>query len=173
MDVLDIKLTGVCKNKVELELTPRYPSNFNLHCEALVLSNLTHTQPDEYLAANSWDDNHNHILADPTYHSPGPIDLLIGADSFADIILDGINITENGMLAQKMQFVWTLLGKARFRAQNNQNLVSMITRTNIDEQLKTFWQIEAVLDDTTTNEEKKCEDLYESTTRRNRDRTYS
>lgn len=50
-------------------------------------------------------------LADTTYHMPGTIDILLGADVFCKIIEDGLVKMRDGVVAQKTSFGWLLSGQ--------------------------------------------------------------
>lgn len=81
---------GIARSKVEVTIEPRFKSDFKLLVSALVLPNLTKLMPDKNNINKIPNQLKNVELADPTFFVPGPIDMILGADVYGDIILNGI-----------------------------------------------------------------------------------
>lgn len=62
----------VSKAKIEVEIKPRFPSNFKLTTELMVLATLTQTLPREELKDVNQKQWQNRLLADLTFNKPGP-----------------------------------------------------------------------------------------------------
>jgi len=62
--------------------------------EFLVLGTITSNQPDNMLPARQWKIPAGVDLADPEFHKPQRIDILLGADSFLDLLC-GLMVESN------------------------------------------------------------------------------
>lgn len=166
--------SGVACSKIQVELIPRFPANnFTLHCEALVLPTLTKAQAEHGIIPEKLQHN-NFLLADPTFDTPGPIDIILGADAFTEIILDGIKKTENGVLCQRTHFGWILSGRTIIAENISTKIVSMLRTAEINTQLKKLWEVEEVPpEDSKKRHENKCEEIFRKTTKRGTDRKFT
>lgn len=70
---------------------------FALEVEALVMPKLTNLLPSENVDVSAWKHLTGIRLADPNFFEPGHIDILIGANVYASIILGGVKTGECGM----------------------------------------------------------------------------
>ncbi|XP_072380660.1 uncharacterized protein [Diabrotica undecimpunctata] len=86
-------------------------------------------------------------LADPGFHKPGKIDLLLGVDIFYELLCVGqIRLGPNLPLLQKTKFNWLINGKMSFIG-NTSNITNCnLSVLDISQQLEKFWQIEEVPD---------------------------
>lgn len=172
-------VTGIGAGKTEsihgstnICIKPRYPSTFETSIEALILSKLT---TYENVADQKWRHVSELTLADPEYWKCGAIDVILGADIFGMIVLDGvIRGPVNTPVAQETIFGWILSGRIR-RASPQNNMVSLVSNGCLSHQLEKFWTTEELRGDDVTNltkEEKMCQEFYSETVRRNRDGKY-
>ncbi|CAG9118509.1 unnamed protein product [Plutella xylostella] len=89
-------------------------------------------------------------LADPTFDQPGPIDILIGADCFWDVIGDERkSLGPNKPKLHSSKFGWLIAGpinntKVDIIHSNHAIVTSMHENTNINEMLTRFWQLEDI-----------------------------
>ncbi|XP_026331312.1 uncharacterized protein LOC113238692, partial [Hyposmocoma kahamanoa] len=137
-------------------------------------SGTTHETPStsraNKVSVPEWSDIGNLPLADPTYTTPGKIDILLGAEVYGKILLDGIfKQSEGSLIAQNTIFGWILSGKtvSGFEAETKANFTSMHVQINEDELLKKFWEMENepnMIKNEMTKSEKQCEDFFDSTT---------
>lgn len=142
--------------------------------EALVLKKISKKQPNEFIQK---DDRWKHIeklnLADPEYHIPGDIDLLLGGDVWGDIILRGLYKSRRGSpIATNTRLGWILNGKLN----QNQQEASIFTiqvderepDVMINQQLQQFWEIEEVDESKASSSEEtnEYEQFYKLTTTR-------
>ena len=81
--------------------------------------------PESVIDPKPWGHVRNLQLADPTYHLPGKVDLLLSADVLANILQPGLLVGKiDEPVAMNTIFGWTLLGKtdsspSRFRTSIN------------------------------------------------------
>ncbi|KAJ0169482.1 hypothetical protein K1T71_015069 [Dendrolimus kikuchii] len=120
-------------------------------------------------------DTHIIKLADPTYMNPGKIDVLLGAEVYCDILLNGVMKHPQGhLLAQNTILGWIISGRVSQEV-TTPNVISLHVQTRVDDLLKQFWEVEnepPSIKKKMTIDEKRCEELYESTTVRARDGRY-
>lgn len=166
---------GTANSKVELQIQSIYPSEFQSWGEFLVLKNLTRLLPEESFTTKDW----NHIkhlpLADPAYNKKAAIDMLIGADVFQDIILEGvIKGNHDTPVAQNTQLGWISSGSIQHRFKKHEATVCLISNTELNDQLKSFWEIEEVQEQIGPSEEEtRCEEiLFRTTHKRNEEGRY-
>uniref|UniRef100_A0A1B0DJ11 Uncharacterized protein n=1 Tax=Phlebotomus papatasi TaxID=29031 RepID=A0A1B0DJ11_PHLPP len=102
---------AVSKHQVQIILAPRFPSTYKLEVGALVLSSLTGLLPQQPIKTDSYKGLKvdNILMADPTFMTPGPIDMILGAQIYASILKNGIK-RSNTISAQNTEFGWILTG---------------------------------------------------------------
>lgn len=164
------------KHIVLVKIQSRHDPNFQLQVRAHVLSAITSLLPSEKVEYVEWPELADVVLADPQFHTPSKIDILLGADAYGKIIREGLMKGPNGTpIAQCTALGWILSGPTQNthidEAEDDQHchhnvVVSM--HACVDELLKKFWQIESDFVDTKllTEEEQRCEEFYGETTRR-------
>ena len=160
---------GVANSTVEFTMKPRFPSKYNLAIKAMVFKNLTRDMPEQPLDPWKWKHAKNLLWADPTFYVPGPIDLLLGADYYGQILMSKISkASSDEPIAQQTKLGWIFLGPASVDCHTSTMIQSMTTRaTDIDNQLKSFWEIEEVPRKRTfTKEELQCEEMYATSHKR-------
>ena len=87
-------------------------------------------------------------LADPTYHKPGRIDVLLGADAYPELMVHDCTVTGPAKTpaAQNTIFGWTIVGpvtfKGDFSAVIPTNFAQGHTVDKLDELLSHFWETE-------------------------------
>ncbi|CAH0715993.1 unnamed protein product, partial [Brenthis ino] len=108
-----------------------------------VISTICGDQPIAKLNTNGWSHIQSLPLADPGFDIPGPIDILLGADIFADSLLDQcMKGRSNQPVAMNSVFGWLLLGRTHLTSSSllqytakSDELTSMVQR---------FWEIDNV-----------------------------
>lgn len=102
---------GKTRGLVCVKLISKQDPNFAIEVNALILSKLTNTLPNQKIASADWPHLKNIPLADITYGHPGKIDMLLGADVYGDLIINGIIPSiNNSPVAQNTNLGWILLG---------------------------------------------------------------
>ncbi|XP_018315455.1 uncharacterized protein, partial [Mycetomoellerius zeteki] len=86
------------------------------------------------------------ILADPSFHTPGKIDVLLGSAIFWELLCVGqIKLGKNQPIAQKTKLGWIIAGPLGLERAPESSVasVSIVSSTiAIETQLERFWQIE-------------------------------
>ncbi|XP_026738691.1 uncharacterized protein LOC113501692 [Trichoplusia ni] len=112
----------------------------NLH----VISTICGDQPIAKLNTSGWTHIESKPLADPGFDLPGPIDILLGAEVFADSLLNQhIKGNANQPIALNSVFGWLLLGKTRLASNA---LVHASGKNDIDlnSLVQRFWELDCV-----------------------------
>ncbi|XP_045501426.1 uncharacterized protein LOC123698718 [Colias croceus] len=166
---------GLARSKylVSLFIESYHNPSTTIQVNAHVLSSLTTHIPSHRLHTPSWPDVHNLTLADPSYNIPGKIDVLLGADIYSEILLNGVLKNSQGLVAQETTLGWILSGKLPQSSERLTNRsITMHVQERSDELLKKFFEMEAEPDSIERKlspSEIKCEELYDATTTRNSD----
>ncbi|XP_044756895.1 uncharacterized protein LOC123315310 [Coccinella septempunctata] len=134
-----------------------------MDAELNVIGKVTNNMPSTHLYTKiNWD---NIQLADPLFHVPGPIDVLLGIDYFPKYMKSGFKATEDGLVAQNTHSGWIISGTASSSPQLR--VASLITNLNENSQLTKFWNIEeAENSEETTNDDTFVEKFYSNIFRR-------
>lgn len=177
---LEANVTGIGNNSIKARhivnidihslLNTEYVTQVNAH----VLTKLTPLLPSKEIDITNWPGLTQMKLADPHMHSPGPIDLLLGADVYAMILLEGLQ--RNGsLIAQNSRLGWLLSGTIHSKVdQSSHNLTVSTTLIEVDQLLRKFWETEEYK----PNEkplsllDKQCEEHYKQTHTRQEDGRY-
>lgn len=159
------------KNMVSLIVESRHNSDCVLQINAFVLNSLTTLLPSEQVPRSEWLELEGLPLADPNYASPSKINVLLGAEVYGEILLEGLIKHRSGPVAQNTLLGWILSGKVQGESTSaEKRFVNMHVQVKEDQLLKQFWEIENEPDciqKRLTPEEIRCEELFESTTIRN------
>ena len=83
-------------------------------------------------------------LADPTFHMPGRVDLLLGSGTFPKIMLqEQLTGPENTPMAVRTVFGWAIIGEYLPRSfQQSINALNSVEPNPEDDILTRFWRVE-------------------------------
>lgn len=158
---------------VDLNIKSLYEPPFTVKVTAHVLSSLTSILPSEEIIKVDWPQLKSICLADPQFNSPSKVDMLLGAEIYAQIIKNGLIKGPPGdPIAQETTLGWILSGSVRSRPSSvhcHHNTVCLHAQINDSEMLKRFWEQEtepSILTKHFTPEEQRCEEFYSKTTER-------
>lgn len=168
---VDIPVFGIGDNK---PIRPKGISSFcvcprnalqpSIPIDALILPKLIHNMPSVSLPATEWSHLHNLKLADPAYHLPQPVEIILGADVLPFIMLGGVISGQPGTpIALNSVLGYLLLGKIAFDSPTRTS-VSACFSSLPDNDLRKFWELESLPSEVKllTPQEKLCETLFES-----------
>lgn len=109
------------KSRVKVKIQSLSDPNFVVDVDAFVLSKLTSTLPDKRVVVELHSEFANLNLADPNFDIPNKIDMLLGADVYGQVLLDGIIKGSLGTpTAQNTAFGWILFGPINVNCSNSQ-----------------------------------------------------
>lgn len=162
------KGVGITRGLVHLSLHSRYNSQLFITINALVLTKLTKMLPSQTVQCNVREFT-NLPLADPTFQTPGKVDILIGAESVFHILKpEHIVSSSSGLIAQNTIFGWVISGGVQENIQSTTSLSSQLSLQSIDSTLRRFWEIDDFKTDECfwSEEEKMCEKHFMETHKR-------
>ncbi|GFX67853.1 DUF1758 domain-containing protein [Trichonephila clavipes] len=137
--------------------------SFSTTLDFLVVSKITDFLPVSQINLNNLKIPQE--LADPNFGVRGKIDLLIGAETFFDIIKEGIiRTSDNGLVFRRSVFGYIATGSTHSYKQN-QYCGFISEMQNINDNLQKFWEIETINEDQKplSKEEEYCENHYQMT----------
>lgn len=141
----------------------------NIKC--YVLNTITGNLPQIQVNIDKFKIPSNIRLADPQFHIPGEIDMLIGAEIFWQLMCIGqIHSHKNQPTLQKTLLGWIVGGKTCTYGPSESKVCSLSTNQQINETLAKFWDMEHIHIETPFSpEERLCIEHFEKTTTRNED----
>ena len=149
---------NVCKGLITMKCKSLSGSHA-FTSDAYIMKSLTRNLPSYTIPKPSWAILENIELADPEFYISKQIDVLLGADIYSNIIMEGIHKQESSAVLQETKLGWILCGKV-------QSPLCNVIMNNI-EQIQKFWEIEDISDNNClTEEEQECIVFYKSTTTR-------
>ncbi|GFY35637.1 integrase catalytic domain-containing protein [Trichonephila clavipes] len=155
------------KGCVEIDLVSVNDPKVKLPVKAYVLEKLTAPLPTEKINEAHFSHLKNACLADPKFFIPNNIDMILGSDYFFSILLPGqITCSQSNLIAQNSIFGFLISGKLTDSLNSNSMLNLHIDGTNIDNELKQFWELEEipnVKDKILTSEEQFVETHFQNT----------
>ena len=178
-----VRITGLGKSEtakshkmVKFLIQPQIEGYVDIKANAIVLDVLTDLLPTREIITKNWEHHRDLTLADPLFYRPNKIDIIIGADLYPFILLDGVRKgPADTPIAQNTIFGWVLLGLIlNQRAKTNEpEIVSFINTYDVHNQLKMFWELKEVQKPMKLKpEDELCENIYQNTHSRKVDGTY-
>ncbi|XP_049877906.1 uncharacterized protein LOC126375107 [Pectinophora gossypiella] len=153
------------KAMVKLIIHSTKDGDTQLEVDAYVLKKLTSLLPSREFPQDTWPSTMQLDLADPNFHKPGSIDVLLGADVHANIILEGLHKHES-LIALNSRLGWLISGRVtQTEAAQEHNMVVTHTKVDADHLLRQFWEIEENLPHKKplTDLEIQCEEHFKKT----------
>ncbi|XP_062703824.1 uncharacterized protein LOC134286256 [Aedes albopictus] len=159
---------------VEADISPRFPSisSYTETVQLHVLPKLTATLPVDRVDAGSLLVPEDIVLADPGFHEPGPVDLIIGAEFYFDLLKEGRKkMSDDGPTFQETVFGWVVSGRIPGKVEEVSRAVAYLCSTvDLRELLTKFWELESCYHKSTLSvEESTCEEIFQRTTVRDED----
>ncbi|XP_043861747.1 uncharacterized protein LOC122756421 [Drosophila santomea] len=120
---------------------------------------------------SAWNFPQHSSLADESFNKSRRIDLLLGTETFFDILAVGqVKLGKDLPVLQKTLLGWIVSGRCRAYPRTLHQY-SSIALTEIDQKMERLWRIDHVEppEITLTPEQRNCEEFYTKTVRRNSD----
>ncbi|XP_072392311.1 uncharacterized protein [Diabrotica undecimpunctata] len=146
---INTSISGVIQltHNINFRITLTFKShsnNFSRKISCLVLPKITGNLPYTHVNRSQLNIPTNLLLADQNFEKPGPVDLLIGADTFWDILSVGqIKLGPGLPIIQKTTLGWIISGPIPTKIQHHspQNCY-FSSPSQLDVQLTKFWELE-------------------------------
>lgn len=168
--ISSISATTTIRSKVYITLLHRTDSNTQIPIEALVVPKIGGCFPDEFTIKSHLS---SEALADPEYHIPGPVDLLLGAGVWASIIRPHIERSPCApqLVAQLTTLGYVVYGQAQEPCKGIKNYRISIREPeddcNVEELLLKYWNADDIpITRQLTKEEELVENNFTQSHRR-------
>ena len=155
------ELNTFAKGSVEICIQSLH-TNFKKSLTCLIIPKISDFEPNEIFPRDKVDIPSKLPLADPDFHKPRPVDILISAGATLSLIQPGQrNLSQSDLILQKTRLGWVIVG-------GDERLSSVSCHlTELNKQIERFWNIEEIgLNSDVTSEESLCEKHYVKTTNR-------
>ncbi|XP_055612339.1 uncharacterized protein LOC129758753 [Uranotaenia lowii] len=145
-------------------------NNFRVPLEFIVMDKVTSDLPTCTIDVHDWAIPENIRLADPSFATRGPIDMVIGARVFFELLRSGHSKLGDGKpMLQNSVFGWLVSGfhDSGSNADEVRVHCNLSTFHDLEQSVSRFWELEMCQTNSTLSvEERLCENHFESTTRR-------
>ncbi|XP_063386868.1 uncharacterized protein LOC134672845 [Cydia fagiglandana] len=171
---LQIKINSVA----HVQVLSNQDDSFQLDVKAYIMpSKLTSQLPSRKIKYDpqAWSHIQGLTLADPKFHQPGRVDMLLGVKVYAQILEGKVKKGPPGTpCAQETSLGWIIFGDVEGTADTLQEtIVVMHHQVDVDDMLKAFWEIDTTdTKKSLTKEEERCEMIYKETHTRNKEGRY-
>nr|XP_042896604.1 uncharacterized protein LOC122269090 [Parasteatoda tepidariorum] len=154
-------------SEVSLVFSPHFNEK-NFCCKALIVDCITSDLPNFTFSSCNWPHLHGLMLADPTFHATGPIDILLGADLYADLLIGEPILGKKGTpAALNSHLGWLLSGRVFSNSNKENSFVNCHLTSSLDCQLAKFWELESLPQaELKSKNDIDCEAFYEKTVAR-------
>ncbi|XP_011883900.1 PREDICTED: uncharacterized protein LOC105571043 [Vollenhovia emeryi] len=180
---------GTCRHAAHVTISPRNASTPRFSTTALILSTLTSYSPKRVPADSVLSQFRDLSWADEDPMSSEPIDILLGADLYGDLILEGIAKSTVGRpIAQNTALGWVISGPTAYsgasihahslssgsdRACDQISSLHCFGDQSLDRELQKFWEVEEIpRRGFMSPEDERCEDHFRATHSRQPDGRY-
>ncbi|XP_045456195.1 uncharacterized protein LOC123666030 [Melitaea cinxia] len=157
------KVTESCN----LKFNSLVNKDFSISLSCLVLKNLSGEIPIQSINIQQFKLPKNIQLADPTFDQPAPVEIIIGADVFWDILgSEQRSLGPNNPKLRSSKLGWLIGGPIStstniHKSNYNQCLSNLSYFNKIDSQLSKFWELESVPQDPILSDaDKECENHF-------------
>ncbi|XP_017494466.1 PREDICTED: uncharacterized protein LOC108382606 [Rhagoletis zephyria] len=146
-----------------------HSSDFALIINVLIIPSITSLTPGVPVATSSWKHLHGLPLADPHFGTPGPVDILLGADVWGLTVEAGIvRRPTDQPHAQRTSLGWVGFGPANGGSSTThrpQSLHAKIcdSEVSLEELVRYFWKWEELPSNTAVTEDDECEQFFAMT----------
>ncbi|XP_058817915.1 uncharacterized protein LOC131681229 [Topomyia yanbarensis] len=144
-------------------------SHYTIPLQFFVLTKVTADLPTRKLDVSKWKFPSGIVLADPEFFNPSTIDIIIGAEIFYDLLIEGQHkLDEEGPTLQNTQLGWVVSGSvSKGRSIDSTMAAVSCSEERLDDLLTRFWDLESCRTKGTMSvEETLCEKMYDEMTTR-------
>nr|XP_042901871.1 uncharacterized protein LOC122270054 [Parasteatoda tepidariorum] len=167
VDGLSSQRVGKVTGSVQLHTTSLIYKNANITIEALNIPKITCDLPQTEVNASVLNYFKQLKLADAYCLQPEPIDILLGAEVFGEIMLNGrLTIPELSLTALESIFGWVILGRTESKSPIKARTIitNHASCSEAEYQLDKFWKLEEITEAKSYSEEEiACENHFKET----------
>ncbi|NEV48973.1 DUF1759 domain-containing protein, partial [Wolbachia pipientis] len=172
----NLYVTGINKSQAHSEYTVNvriksFHTSFTQTIECHILNNITENLPPAHINVSNFKIPNNIRLADPQFHVPGSIDILIGAEIFWQLLCIGqIRVNKSLPILQKTQLGWIIGGKTYNDGPVRAEVCTLSINQQINQAVNKLWEMELINNEVSFNpDEENCMKLFAETTTRTTD----
>ncbi|UYV82848.1 hypothetical protein LAZ67_22001069, partial [Cordylochernes scorpioides] len=159
-------------SQVEIEFTPHHNDQL-FSARAFVVGRVTADLPNFQIQSADFPHLENLLLADPEFYVTKPIDLILGADTFVEIILGHKTDLKHHPIALNTKLGWLVSGRIHSTIKSNTSVINHCT-TELDSSIREFWELEDVpISKAQLGTKNACEILFKSNLKRDIEGRYS
>ena len=160
---------GTARGLVNLTIYPHFDQSVSYAIEALVISKVTQNLPEVRQHPANYPHLKNLKLADPNWHLPAPVDILLGSEIFWDIMgSNKIKGRDGAPVGVESTLGWLVTGSVKSPTNLHKVEVHLCSEISLENQLKQFWELETIESKKLLNpNETQCEAHFNSTYQRN------
>jgi hypothetical protein len=157
---------NVTTGEITCTIKPKFSDKPRIEISSLILKSITGNLPSQNISSDVLKKYTNIRLADPDFYKSRPVDMLLGAELFNEVV-DGnkISFDKNLPSAYSTIFGWVLLGKISGKSSENSSAMSgCVTLNNL---MQRFWETENLpQDNELKGDAEKCEKHFLQTVSR-------
>lgn len=159
---VDPKFSTISKEVVGLNLYALHNDSPVLDIKAHVLTTLASILPRKEIKIHCESELNKLPLADPTFCKPSGIDMLLGAEVYAQILQDGVK-RYGSVIAQNSLLGWLISGKVDKEESEVREIFMMHSQLQTDDMLQRFWESEELhaKNRIPTASESQCEKIFD------------
>ncbi|UYV64960.1 hypothetical protein LAZ67_3002566 [Cordylochernes scorpioides] len=163
---------------IKIKLSSIY-DHFKFETKALIVKDLSNKIPNFYTHNPVWPHLNNLKLADPEFYIPRPIDIIIGADLYLDLVEPGlIKGPRDAPSAMNSKLGWIISGRSNMPNNTTSTSIQQIhvnhSSAELDDIVKKCWDAESIPThkEELNTEELECENIFRTTTFRDENGRY-
>jgi len=152
-----------CRHAAVIHISPYNRATPILKTTASILKSLTKYSPPPVSTNINWSYLSDLAFVDPDPLNDDPIDIIIGADLYNELILDGVRKSMNNQpIAQRTVFSWVLSGPTSTSfSRKSVTIQHCSSSLSLDQELRKFWEIEEIpRQNLMSPEEQQCEEHF-------------
>ncbi|UYV77693.1 hypothetical protein LAZ67_15001961, partial [Cordylochernes scorpioides] len=165
----DSTIESQVNKMIKIKLSSIY-DHFKFETKALIVKDLSNKMP--FFTHNPvWPHLNNLKLADPEFYIPRPIDIIIGADLYLDLIEPGlIKGPRDALSAMNSKLGWIISGRSNMPNNTTSTSIQQIhvnhSSAELDDIVKKIWETESIPThkEEMNTEELECENIFRTTT---------
>ncbi|XP_055615150.1 uncharacterized protein LOC129761453 [Toxorhynchites rutilus septentrionalis] len=169
----NISITGInalrtlARDKVTVHFRSRN-SEYRNQIECLITPKVTGTIPTSKIDITHWKIPNGFALADPEFHLPAKVDLLVGAELFFELMKPGqLNLAENLPQLRETCLGWIVAGVVDNSSSGTLQHSNLASIDDIESRMHRFWEIEDVPNVSQySTEQRSCEEHFVNTCKR-------
>ncbi|KAI5639224.1 pao retrotransposon peptidase domain-containing protein [Phthorimaea operculella] len=163
---------SICSASHHCALLHLQKTKSRMRCKGRVSHGSYHSdKPRLPLETDSWSFLSHLVLADPTFHTPSPVEILIGGEIYEEILLGKkIRGPPGTPAAVSTSLGWLIIGKVDNKFVRNGDMSppyssfhisSSSIEERLDQSIRRFWEIESVPEKPILSpEDQRCEEIF-------------